>query len=111
MILSDREIQIAMESGAISIDPKPPANAFNSASLDLTLDPNIIVFKPPEPGLELLIDPTSAEFHPERALDRITDSIVVDTDGYCLKPNKLVLARTREEVILKPLSQVPTGRR
>jgi len=106
LILTDREILIAIEGGAISIEPRPVPNALSSTSVDLTLDPNITIFKPPEAGLELVIDPTSAEFHPERTLGQITDSIEIGEEGYCLRPNTLVLAWTCEEVDLKPLSRI-----
>lgn len=37
MILSDREITIALDSGQLIINPRPDAVAFSSTSIDLTL--------------------------------------------------------------------------
>jgi hypothetical protein len=39
MILTDREIQKLLKSGLISIEPKPPLDAYDSTAVDLTLDP------------------------------------------------------------------------
>lgn len=40
MILTDREIKIAIDRELIGIDPEPAADAFSSTSVDLTLDPH-----------------------------------------------------------------------
>jgi deoxycytidine triphosphate deaminase len=37
MIITDREIQIALQQGSVNIDPRPKADAYSSASVDLTL--------------------------------------------------------------------------
>lgn len=46
MILSDREIQAAVERGAIRINPLPGQENWSSTALDLTLDERIQVWKP-----------------------------------------------------------------
>jgi len=47
MILTDREIRIAIKEGLIGIDPPPTEDSFASTSVDLTLAKSIRVFKVP----------------------------------------------------------------
>lgn len=101
MILTDREIKLAIEKQQIIIDPQPVAIAYSSTAVDLTLDPNITEFKDGVGGLELIIDPSHHEFKSEQALAQISDKRVIDAkDGYLLQPNRLVLAWTTEYVNL-----------
>ena len=51
MILTDREIQKLLKNRLISIEPKPPIDAYDSTAVDLTLDPLIRVFRTNTPGL------------------------------------------------------------
>jgi dCTP deaminase len=101
LILTDREIQIAIERGLIDIDPRPTDKAFSSTSLDLTLDPTITEFKKPKGGIETIIDPNHIDFSPETTLSEITHSVMLTDDGYLLQPNILVLGWTKEFVDLK----------
>jgi dCTP deaminase len=106
VILTDREIHIALEGKAITIDPPPQPLAYSSTSLDLTLDPRITVFRQPTDGVEVALDPTHPTFHPERSLQGLTESLVMDGAGYLLNRNVLVLAWTRESVELKLQSRI-----
>jgi len=45
VILTDREIQIALDKKQITIDPLPALEAYSSTSVDLTLDQHINVFR------------------------------------------------------------------
>lgn len=100
MILTDREIKLAIEKDLIHIDPRPTANAFSSTAVDLTLDPNITEFVSPTGGVEYVIDPGHSEFNPETTLAQISTKKVISADGYLLHPNHLVLAWTKEYVNL-----------
>jgi len=97
MILTDREIQIAVQRGLITIDPLPnPDTAFSSTAVDLTLDSNIIVFDEPVDGVEKVIDPgknTATEI-----LRGITHSETIPSAGFLLKPTTLMLGWTTEFV-------------
>lgn len=44
MILTDREIKLALQKETLIIDPRPTDIAFASTSVDLTLDPIISEF-------------------------------------------------------------------
>ena len=52
MILTDREIQIALAQNQLSIDPSPDADAYSSTSIDLTLADTFAVWLD-KPGMEL----------------------------------------------------------
>lgn len=106
MILTDREIQIAIKSGAIAIEPRPNAVAFSSTSLDLTLNPDITIFKPRDKGVEIILDPSDPGFHPEQSLSNYTEQVTIPADGYPLRPNVLVLAWTAEVVDLRLESRI-----
>jgi dCTP deaminase len=101
MILTDREIKLALEKDQIKIDPRPQPNAFSSTAVDLTLDPNLTEFVVPNNGLEVVVDPGHPNFNPETTLAQISVKRVIDpANGYLLQPRELVLAWTREYVVL-----------
>ncbi len=58
MILTDREIQIAIQTGAIIVDPESDISFYSSTSLDLTLDKRLTLFKEPKAGMAISIDPS-----------------------------------------------------
>lgn len=101
MILTDREIQIAIENDLITVLPRPGKEAFSSTTLDLTLDPQLSVFKDRQAGIEEAIDPTDPEYDHETTLARFTNPISIPVEGYLFKPQQLVLAWTKEYVNLK----------
>ena len=100
MILTDREIQIAIEQNLIFIDPVPSADAFSSTSVDLTLYPTISVFSSATDGLNLEVDPGAEGFQPAKVLSKLTNGTEVPADGYRLDPGNLILAWTAEKVAL-----------
>lgn len=104
MILTDREIQIALESGSLVIDPAPDARAYSSTSVDLTLDASLSVFKDNPSGVETAVDPGAANFDHEKALAALLEpAISIDLrNGYLFEPNRLLLAWTKEYVKLEP---------
>ena len=106
MILTDREIKLAIQKGLIVIDPAPDEKAFSSTAVDLTLDEFVTEFKDGQGGIEQVIDPSHRDFQPERTLAHISSQITIPADGYLLKPQTLVLAWTREYVNLVPHHRV-----
>lgn len=92
MILTDREIQTHLERGTIVIDPRPdPVVAYDSTSVDLTLDPFISEFIKPKDGLETIVDLANANFKDEDILDTITKRKTIGNAGYILKPQDFIL--------------------
>jgi dCTP deaminase len=58
MILSDREIRAAIARGALTITPDPPADAWSSTAVDLTLAKELVLWKRPGgAGVEAVVCP------------------------------------------------------
>ena len=93
MILTDREIEIALDRGQISIDPRPPREALSSTSIDLTLARAFAEWsaKPGQavrPGAEGYVYTQFAKESQKR----------IDADLYTLPPRAFVLAWTAERI-------------
>ena len=106
MILTDREIQIAVEHGSILIDPPPNEQAYSSTSVDLTLDSALSEFKDGAKGLETIVDPGHIDFDHEKALAQLLEKVDIGPDGYIFHPGRLILAWTKEYVKLEPLARL-----
>ena len=103
MILTDREIQIALSKNHIKIEPSPKVEAYSSTSVDLTLDSHITVFRDDlaNDPIETVIDPGHKNFAAERTLAKITKQETIDKiNGFLLIPRKLTLGWTIERVEL-----------
>jgi dCTP deaminase len=98
MILTDREIQKLLKAGLISIDPKPPIDAYDSTAVDLTLDPLIRTFRTNVPGL--IIDPGAPGYKAAELIRTATDAFTLTEQGWELPRGTLVLAWTKERVDL-----------
>lgn len=100
MILTDREIQAFLASDQIRITPSPPAEAFSSTSLDLTLDEPGEIWKdlPGQP-----IQP-NAQGYNYRSLDSRKDKVILR--GYPFKTHTLLLAWTKEDIVLPYTSRI-----
>jgi dCTP deaminase len=100
MILTDREIQIALECGQIKIAPVPDVSAFSSTSVDLTLGDKAAVWQA-ESGITL---------HPGRSGYSYGNikkfQSLVNIQEIELKPQAFILAWTREEVDLPQNSRI-----
>lgn len=107
MILTDREIQIAIENQSIVVDPIPDISRYSSTSLDLTLDSRLTLFKDRKAGIEVCIDPSSPDFDHETVLGETTTSHEIDAErGYEFKPSEMLLAWTKEFIELKFQSRI-----
>ncbi len=106
MILTDREIQTALDASQIEIDPLPDPDAYSSTSLDLTLDSEITLFDAPAPGVNIHLNPNDPNFHPEYSLAPFTTKKVMGNDGFLLNPHVLVLGYTKERVRLNLAGRV-----
>ena len=102
LILTDREIKIAIERKQIEFEPAPDQEAFSSIAIDLTLDSEISEFKTHAEGLETIIDPSHPDFDFDKAFDELAEPITInDSDGYLLEKGGLVLGWTKEYINLK----------
>lgn len=102
MILTDREIQAAIGSGQIVIDPAPNPESYSSTSVDLTLDASVSVWKKESaPGVEPpVISPGVTGFSFANLLRNHLNTQKVGVEGYILEPGEFILAWTRERVML-----------
>lgn len=100
MILTDREIRLALQLKTLKIEPPPSSEAFASTSVDLTLDPSISEFR--SSATDSHFDPGRPEYPIEKVLGEQTFRINIDEVGrYELEPKKLILAWTTEYVDLR----------
>lgn len=98
MILTDREIRLAIANKTLIIRPEPAEEAFASTSVDLTLDPIVSEFKTHE--TDRYFDPGKPGYSLERILAEETKRIEINR--YELLPGKLILAWTAEYIDLRP---------
>ena len=102
MILTDREIKVALARGTLVIDPRPDDGAFASTSVDLTLDPTFSEFRQGPTGVDISIDPTLPGFDPDAVMEQVTERRSIDSSGgYLLERGKLILGWTAEYVDLR----------
>lgn len=98
MILTDREIRIALGKGQVILDPPPAADAYSSTAVDLTLDPTARRFKY-QVGDGYIIDPGSDSFEFHKEIDFLTEAVglcpTTQAPGLILQRNVLLLAWTR----------------
>lgn len=95
MLLSDGEIQLALESGELIIDPSPPSSSLQPASIDLKLDTVIRVQKSDTAGITL--DPTELDVN--SYINNHTDEVdIASLNGYTLKPGAFIIGKTVETV-------------
>jgi len=100
VILTDREIQLALKKGQIVVTPSPDLECFTSTSLDLRLGDRLNIFKSAgDDSIETVIDPTK-NYNAERAIKQLTDEVVIEDSGYVLHPRVFVLGRTKKVVSL-----------
>jgi dCTP deaminase len=100
MILTDREIQSFLASQQISIIPPPPADAFSSTSVDLTLDAPGEVWRD-MPGQPIQPGATGYNFkHLDSRKERVS------LRGYPFCRSSLLLAWTKETVFLPYTSRI-----
>jgi dCTP deaminase len=95
MILTDREIQLAIENGQIEITPKPNDEAYSSTTLDLTLaEPgetwNVYSGQPIRPGV--------STYRYDALAHRKTK--IPSFQNYTIKKHDFILAWTQETVHL-----------
>ncbi len=96
MILTDREIKIALEKGQITIDPLPDeATSYQSTAVDLTLSPIIRHFKEGVSGIHF--DPGAEDYDYNSVIEMVTTREEL-TAPFTLVPQALLLAWTNETI-------------
>ena len=101
MILSNTSIQEALDEGRLVIDPEPgpriatpdQSSPYGRSAVDLRLGPRLRV---PRQDLAISLDPDSGRV--QKTLDALYETQDVPTDGFVLRPQRLVLGLTIERV-------------
>lgn len=114
MILSDREIQAAIDSGLIHIDPKPDAQLITSTAIDLTLDGTLLGWRKKgrdgtgdEDGVHDVF-PARAGFDIGEMMrtPNLAERILIPDAGHALGPWSFVLGYTAQKICLKRESRI-----
>jgi dCTP deaminase len=109
MILSDREIETALELGQIRIDPRPDKELWTSTAIDLTLDNVLLRWKASGEG------PGRHEVWPARdgfSIQRMTEDpefaekFPIPEGGHPLRPWEFVLGYTKQSIYLPKTSRI-----
>lgn len=111
MILSDREIQAALENNFIRIHPVPARDLWTSTAIDLTLDGILLAWnpKPPKTGTRNQLRPHGANFDIKSLMDdsNWASKIPIDpTHGHELPGQSFVLGYTKEVIYLPNRSRI-----
>ncbi|WP_169979918.1 dCTP deaminase [Tautonia rosea] len=114
MILSDREIEAALEDKQLIINPRPNAELWSSTAIDLTLHGVMVRWKTSrplpsgEPGGPKSVYPARDGFNvTEMAEDEhFAEKIAIPRDGFALHPKCFVLGYTRERIYLPERSRI-----
>ena len=104
MILSDADIQKALENGNIRILPPPPRDQFAPSALDLRVGHEFKRWKAQARGVELSINLSEASIP---NYGEYAEVVQPDHDGLITVPKDgFILAKTLEEISLPPSSKL-----
>ena len=100
MRLCDRDIEAWLDEGRLSINPRPPVERINGATVDVRLGNKFRTFRG---HTAAFIDLSGPKDEVSAALDRVmSDEIVLDEgEAFYLHPGELALAVTLESVTLR----------
>jgi dCTP deaminase len=103
LVLTDREIQVAIETHQIVIDPAPDQSAYSSTSLDLRLSKSIREWKKHSgaKGVEQnVICPATPGYSFNEFASEYSEAREMSGDGHILEPGGFTLGWTEENVEL-----------
>jgi len=104
MILTDREIQAAIQHAQIVIEPNPGLTAYSSTSIDLSLSRFIRQWRPVEvKGVDQVVCPATQGYNFGDFSRAYSDLRELDGQGFILEPGLFILGWT-EEVVKLPTS-------
>jgi dCTP deaminase len=107
MVLTDREIQSALQSGQIKVDPPPSELAYSSTSLDLTLSKFLQEWQTPSTkGVEQIVSPATLGYKYSEFARTFSKTREMQAEGYILEPQTFVLGSTEETIDLPACSRV-----
>jgi dCTP deaminase len=101
VVLTDREIQVAIESSQIIIDPPPDQAAYSSTSLDLKLSKSLREWKKATVrGVDQIVCPATAGYSFNDLAKEFSETKEMTGDGYVLEPGTFILGWTEENIEL-----------
>jgi dCTP deaminase len=108
MILSDREIKLALRRDHLRITPLPSDQAISSTSVDLTLHEELSFWasRPERTSAAVMVYPARAEFDVARLLQAHGTTLVMPAEGFFLEPGAFVLGWTAEQIRLPHASRL-----
>lgn len=111
MILTDREIQIAIQNRQIVVEPAPPPEFYSSTSVDLRLSERIRVWNAPgQPmaGVEqaLVLSPGAPGYSYDAVARQFSTPGMIGPEGHILQPGAFLLGWTIERVEIPNTSRV-----
>lgn len=107
MVLTDREIQSAIESGQILIDPLPDETAYSASSLDLTLGNILQQWKTPSvEGVDQIVSPGQKGYRYSDFEKTYSIKKKIKSEGYVLEPHSFILGWTKESIDLPTYSRI-----
>jgi dCTP deaminase len=108
MVLTDREIQVALATKQIVITPGPDLLAYSSTSVDLTLSKSLRVWKTPKAkGVEqIVISPAAKGYVFNDIAKEHSSPKEMNATGYVLEPGDFVLGWTEEYIDLPTQSRI-----
>jgi dCTP deaminase len=108
MILSDREIRLAVERGVIGLVPcpAPGSRRWSSTTVDLTLDAELRVWRPITSATgNDVVDPVGPGYDTNLLIEQYTEAVDC-TSGFVFEPNSFVLGWTVERLRLPHESRI-----
>jgi dCTP deaminase len=110
MVLTDREIQSAIQNQQITIEPRPAdPSAYGSTSLDLTFGPSLRVWRTSAAVAGVIrevVCPGAPGYTYRDFANAYSDLQDIGPTGYILEPGSFVLGRTAEYVELPNHSRI-----
>jgi dCTP deaminase len=101
MVLTDREIQAAIQNKQIIVDPAPAETAYSSTSLDLSLSRYLRIWKTATvAGVEQVVSPATKGYTFSAFSREFSDAKEIGDDGYIVNPGAFVLGWTEEQIEL-----------
>jgi len=100
VILTDREVQVALATGQIRIRPSPSEDAYSSSSLDLSLGTKIRIWSTAPNGIDRVFCPADPGFRVLAAVEELAEARRIGPNGHIIEPGGFLLAWTAENVEL-----------
>lgn len=110
MILSDRELKLAIVRRQVFISPPPIPDAWTSTAVDLRLDAELLVWAAPEPdpatGYDPCFCPTADGFNVRDVIKKHTTPHDLRVSPYRINRQQFLLGWTREKLKLPHESRI-----